>query len=230
MGGIEAIIGGIHRNVVLEVISHYDKKYVEKWVLHDGAVNLLASKSESMSIKDHYTRLYGPRITASKADSWTPDHSGIASRARVQTFAPEDGDRKGSSASGVEMRAHEDTDALKLAFESHPYAVYANKIQQPDYENADPNVALENCVKHQQKRTSLLWDKAFSENKRTSLAEKRKSSPFPRSQLTAIDESEDDVDQIIEVYKEVKAQSQPQRPTSNANTSKVFSSEAAVEA
>ena len=229
MGGIEAVIGGIHRNVVLEVISHYDKKYVEKWVLHDEAVNLLALKSESMSIKDHYTRLYGPRITAAKADSWTPQHGGIATRARVQTFAPDAGDRKGSSASGVEMRAHEDTDALKSAFESHPYAVYANKIQQPDYGNSDPNVALENCVKHQQKRTSLLWDKAFSESKRTSLVEKRKSSLPPNNQLAAIDESEDDVEQIIEVYNEVKAQSHPQSPTSNANTSKDFSSEAIVE-
>ena len=234
MGGIESVIGGIHRHVVLEVISYYDKKYVEKWVLHKEAVNLLALKSESISIKDHYTRLYGPRITASKADSWTPEHGGLATRARVQTFAPDSGDRKQSSESGiVELRSHEDTAALKSAFESHPYAVYANKIQQPDFGNADPNVALENCVKHQQKRTSLLWDKAFSENKRASLLEKRKSSPLPNNQLTVIDENEDDVEQIIEVYNEVRVRanshSRPQNSTSNDNAPKDLSSEAIVE-
>ena len=213
MGGVECIIGGVHRHVVYEVVSYYDKKYIEKWFLHDESANLLALKTESISIKEHYTRLYGPLVTISKTDSWTSPTGGPVSRARVQTYAPKDGEAD-ENMLAIAMRENEDSKLLKTAFESHPYSVYANKVQQPDYVHADSPVALEDCVKDQQKRTTVLWDKAFSEGKRISI-EKRKSTTMKNVELGDVDENEEEVETIIEVYKEAKLKSQISRDLSS---------------
>ena len=206
MGGIESVIGGVHRHVMLEIVSYYDKKFIEKWFLHDEAANLLAIKSQRLAMKEHYTRLYGPRVTVAKTDSWLPQSAGGDTKNRIQTYVPPTESNGTNPSTAIAMTSNDDSKTLKLAFDSHPYSVYSNKVAQPNYEHAESPTVLEDCVQEREKRTSMLWDKAFSGAKRTSLTEKRKSVPV--KELEKLEEKEEEVDKIIEVYQKVRLQSQ----------------------
>ena len=177
MGGIEAVIGGIHRHTVFEVISYYDKKYIEKWMLHDEAANLLALRSRHIFLKEHYTRLYGPRVAAERkgADSWGMEAGGSnMRRARIQTFVPQQGEDLGTHSVCFKVDSEDDIQRLQEAFAAHPYSKFSSKVADPD---ADFPKALEDCVEHQTKRTSMLWDKAFSAHKRASMNRRMSLSP-----------------------------------------------------
>lgn len=195
MGGIESVIGGVHRHVVLEVFSIYDEKYIQKWFLHDEAVNLLALKAETLSITEHYTRLYGPRISVES----THEPSDIKSaRSRVLTFNPKTEER---TILDINPQST-DQELLKTAFDSHPYSVYTNKVDQPNYRHPDSHDALTDVIKHQQKRTTQLWNTAFSEVKRKSLQQS-----VTTKETQNLDEKDEDVATILEVYKDVKRKS-----------------------
>ena len=217
MGGMEAIMGGIHRNVFLEVFWIYDEKYIQKWFLHDEAVNLLALKAEQIDIKEHYTRLYGPRVEAEKTSRASMFFASSPSRARInQTQLEKEQDVDAGEKTDAELRKtrksvrinvpSSDQEVLKTAFDSHPYSIYSNRLStQPNY-HAESHVALTDAVKYQQNRTSMLWDKAFSDGKRMSLR-KRMSSAVKQEELPQIDEKTEDVATILEVYNDAKTQS-----------------------
>ena len=217
MGGVESILGGIHRHSVIEVVSYFDKKYIEKWFLHDQCANLLALKSRYIFLKEHYTRLYGPRVACARggADSWGNEAGGPAARARVQTFVPQSDQNAGTHSVCFKVDSEDDMKRLKDAFESHPYSAYTNKVQNPD---ADSPKALEDCVEHQAKRTSVLWDKAFSGARRPSVIKRMSVSPT-KEEFGKVEEEEEDIEDIIEVYKEVRLQSQTSEDGSKAHTS-----------
>ena len=209
MGGVEAIIGGIHRHTVLDVISYYDKKYIEKWMLHDEAANLWALKSRYIFLKEHYTRLYGPRVAATRtgADSWgneAGDTSGVY-RARDQKLVPQQDENLGTHSVCFNVDSEEEIKWLQEAFAAHPFSKLSNRIvSDPD---ADFPKAMEDCVEHQTKRTSLLWEKAFSAHKRISMNQRKSQSPT-KTTFEPVDEAEEDIADIIEVYKGVRIQSQ----------------------
>jgi len=73
MAGIESIAGGIHRHIVLEYLTNFDKNYVKKLLIRDTAENeLMKYKLEKMSlINDHSNRMLGPTllIQQNKADA-----------------------------------------------------------------------------------------------------------------------------------------------------------------
>ena len=216
MGGIESVIGGIHRHTVIDVAAYFDKKYIEKWFLHDEAANLLAMKSRYIFLKEHYTRLYGPRValTRTGADSWGNEPGSSVARARVQTFVPESEQNEGTHSICFKVDTEEDMKRLKDAFESHPYSAYTSNVHNPD---ADSPKALQDAIEHQQKRTSVLWDKAFSAHRRPSVVKRMSVSPT-KKEFEKVDEEKEGMEDIIEVYNDVLIQSQAPEDGSKAQT------------
>ena len=223
MGGVEAVLGGIHRHTVLDVISYYDKKYVEKWFLHDEAANLLALKSRAIFLKEHYTRLYGPRVAAARTgnDSWGNEAGGANAtrRARVQTFVPQKGDDFGVNSICFKVDSEDDMKRLREAFEAHPYSKFSNKVADPDAGDK----AFDDVVEHQAKRTSVLWDKAFSAQKRATINQRKSLSPIKTEFSPVEEEAEEDIEDIKQVYKGVRLQSQSSvdTPTEVPNDSRL---------
>ena len=165
--------------------------------MHDEAVNLLALKAETLSITDHYTRLYGPRISVES----THEPSDIKSaRSRVLTYPPK---TKPDERTILDINPQStDQELLKTAFNSHPYAVYTNKVDQPNYRHPDSHDALTDVIKHQQKRTTQLWNTALSEVKRKSMKQ-----TVTTDETQKLDEKDEDVATILEVYKDVQSKS-----------------------
>ena len=114
MGGIESVIGGVHRHVMLEIVSYYDKKFIEKWFLHDEAANLLAIKSQRLAMKEHYTRLYGPRVTVAKTDSWLPQSAGGDTKNRIQTYVPPTESNGTNPSTAIAMTSNDGSKTLKV--------------------------------------------------------------------------------------------------------------------
>ena len=57
----------MHRNKAQLWFAKYGEKYIQKWVLHDEAVDLMVLKVQKFAMEDHYARLYGPRVMAKKS-------------------------------------------------------------------------------------------------------------------------------------------------------------------
>lgn len=198
MGGVESIFGGVHRHLMSEVISYYDKKYIEKCFLHDEAANLLALKSQGLAIKDHYTRLYGPMVTVAKAHSWLLQPEVSDTTNPIQTYTPPTESGGLNPTAGIAIQPNFDSKkSLKVAFDSHPYSVYSNKVgnQNDEHAFASP-YAFEDCIEDRRKRTVMLWKKAFSEQER-----KRKYAQVIDNEAEKVDVQEEEVEKIIEVYR-----------------------------
>ena len=198
MGGVESIFGGVHRHAMLEVLSYYDKKYIEKCFLHDEAANLLALKSQGLAIKDHYTRLYGPMVTVAKAHSWLLKSEVSDTTNPIQALTPPTEAKGINPTTGIAIQPNFDSKkSLKLAFDSHPYSVYSNKVGHPNYEQAFTSpYAFEDCIEDRKKRTVMLWKKAFSERERM-----RKYAQVIDNEAEKIDVQDEEVEKIIEVYR-----------------------------
>ena len=219
MGGIESICGGIHRHQILEIFEHYDEKYIQKWVLHKEAVNLLALKTENINLKEHFTRLYGPRVHAEKAVEGPTEPHVTAARARVQTYAFPD-DAEGGMVLNINDSQPTDEELLKQGFASHPYAVYTHTAGQQSLRDSDAHLALQDAMNLRQNRTTMLWNTAFSGIKRESVR-KRVSSPVKSEETPQeVDEKGEDVTVILETYNDVKRQSIKRKTVSFSGDSK----------
>ena len=45
-------------------IRSFDEKYIKKFLIREGAENLLALRMQKITVEDHMSRLYGPTVVA----------------------------------------------------------------------------------------------------------------------------------------------------------------------
>ena len=194
MSGVESIAScKMHRNKAQLLFAKYDEKYIQKWVLHDEAVDLMVLKVQKFAMEDHYARLYGPRVMAKK--------SFMSCRAR----SPSDFSRESLEKSQITclkdskdpVGNKESKRLLADAFAAHPFSKFQS------YQlRMDSNEDLQNLLDDTEKKSSQIWKKAFS---RVS----QKSVPRESSEQENLEEKSElrkkiDVPTIIKLYKEAK--------------------------
>ena len=194
MSGMESIAScEMHRNKAQLLFAKYDEKYIQKWILHDEAVDMMVLKVQKFAMEDHYARLYGPRVMAKK--------SVMASRAR----SPSDFNRESLKESQItclkdseELVGNKESKKLLAnAFAAHPFSKYQHqKVRM------DSNEDLQSLLDDTEKKSSQIWKRAFS---RVS----KKSVPGELSEQQNLEEKTElrvkiDIPTIIKLYKEAK--------------------------
>ena len=169
MSGVESVATcEMHRNKAQKLFAYYDEKYIQRWVLHDEAVDLMVLKVQKFAMEDHYARLYGPRVIARKTVM-------TSMRAR----SPSDFNRDSLEESKIDLVASledpvgkkECKKALANAFASHPFSKY----QTSDRVKMESAEDLQHLLKDAENRSSLIWKTAFSKVRIQSIPGK---SPF----------------------------------------------------
>ena len=192
MGGMESIASTkMHRNKAQKLFSHYDEKYIQKWVLHDEAVDLMVLKVQKIAMEDHYAKLYGPRIIAHKTiDSANTDDA--------STIVIEED----TSVDPMSQKANHDI--LLKAFSAHPYEAYKKKIGRMD---SDSQENIQQLLKEEEKKASIIWKKAFSKSRVPSMAEKSSSIEENTDPAKRQNEKLGDIKTIFQIYSQVRDQS-----------------------
>ena len=148
MGGVESVVSkDMHRNKAQERFDYYDQKYIQRWVLHDEAVDLMVLKVQKINMEDHYARLYGPRIMAHRTMS--SEESNKDSNINVE------GTPIGPTCQMVNQ------DLLTEAFSSHPYARYSLNLMDTMGSEED----LHQLLQHKERKASVIWKTAFTRSK-----------------------------------------------------------------
>ena len=156
MSGVESVATcEMHRNKAQLLFAKYDEKYIQKWVLHDEAVDLMVLKVQKFAMEDHYARLYGPRVMAKKS-------------VMASTRARSPSDFSSESLKESQITCLKDLEdpignkeskmLLANAFAAHPFTKY----QACDRMRMDSNEDLQNLLNDREKKSSLIWKKAFS--------------------------------------------------------------------
>ena len=185
----------MHRNKAQLLFAKYDEKYIQKWVLHDEAVDLMVLKVQKFAMEDHYARLYGPRVMAKKsvmASTRARSPSDFSSESLKEsqiTCLKDSEDAVGNKASKK---------LLANAFSAHPFSKY----QTCDRVRMDSNEDLQNLLEDREKKSSLIWKKAFSKVRQESV-------PGKSSEQENLEEKTElrkkiDIPTIIKLYKEAK--------------------------
>jgi len=86
MAGVESITGGIHKHKLLESVQNFEKKNLKPCLLRNPDQDPLALKLEKITIKDHYNRLYGPTIEATKMVKQVEQENKKLERAPAQSL------------------------------------------------------------------------------------------------------------------------------------------------
>lgn len=139
----------MHRNKAQELFAYYDEKYIQKWVLHDEAVDLMVLKVQKITMEDHYAKLYGPRIIAHQKieSSSTKDDSTKDTTVTVEDISIDPIFQKTSH------------DILLKAFSSHPYHAYKNQpVKRMD---SDSQENIQKMLKEEERKATMIWKKAF---------------------------------------------------------------------
>ena len=181
MGGVESVISkDMHRNKAQELLAYYDQKYIQKWVLHDEAVDLMVLKVQKINMEDHYARLYGPRVMAHRTIS--SDESNKDSNINVE------GATIGPTCQLVNQ------DLLTEAFSSHPYARYSLNVMGSMGSEED----LHRLLQHKERKASVIWKTAFTRSKLQMLT---------NSGSKCETKKKPNLETLLEIYKEVVDQS-----------------------
>ena len=181
MGGVESVVSkDMHRNKAQERFAYYDEKYIQRWVLHDEAVDLMVLKVQKINMEDHYARLYGPRVIAHRTIS--SQQSNKDSNINVEDTPV------GPTCQLVNQ------DLLTEAFSSHPYARYSLNVMDTMGSEED----LHQLLQHKERKASVIWKTAFTRSKIQKLhnsGDKGESKKKPN------------LETLFEIYKEVVDQS-----------------------
>ena len=185
MSGVESIASTqMHRSKAQELFNYYDEKYIQKWILHDEAVDLMVLKVQKIVMEDHFAKLYGPRVIA---------HQNIASS-----------NTKDDSTKDA-ISVEEDTSLiLQKAFSSHPYSVYKTKqVQRID---SDSQEDLQKCLKEEERKACMIWKNAFSKARPPCTPGKRLSNEENDGLKKDHEKVSDDEKRktIFDVYSEVR--------------------------
>ena len=70
------------QNVIMSKIRSFDEKYVKKFLIREGAENLLALRMQKITVEDHMSRLYGPTVVAHE----TMNQVGLGCRDQSRPF------------------------------------------------------------------------------------------------------------------------------------------------
>ena len=141
MGGIESILGGMHRNKAHEVFSYYDKKYIQPWVLHNDAVNLLQLQYERITMEEQHAKLCGSRVSADQKKVCL-DTSSDARQDKDYEIEPILDANQSMTCRQI----------LHTGFYSHPYAVYKNKTTGRNMFQRDALQDLREAMQNAKKR------------------------------------------------------------------------------
>ena len=204
MGGVESVVSkDMHRNKAQEKFAYYDQKYIQRWVLHDEAVDLMVLKVQKINMEDHYARLYGPRVMAHRTISTEQSKRDSNINAEDTPIGP--------TCQLVNQ------DLLTEAFSSHPYARYSLNVTMGSRHGNDDTMGseedLHQLLQHKERKASVIWKTAFTRSKLQMLhnsGDKGESKKKPN------------LETLFEIYNEVIDQS---NATTNDDSTRLDSSE-----
>ena len=196
MSGLESIATcKMHRNKAELLFAQFDENYIQKWVLHDEAVDLMVLKVQKFAMEDHYARLYGPRVIARDAVTKT-----------IRPRSPSDFNRESLNECKINFEENsedpvgnkESKKILANAFAAHPFSKY----QRCDRVKMDSNEDLQNMLEDAEKKSSLIWKKAFSKARQERVIGK----PTEEKNLDGKSDIRKNVDiaTIVKLYRESK--------------------------
>ena len=196
MSGVESVATcEMHRNKAQKLFANFDEKYIQKWVLHDEAVDLMVLKVQKFAMEDHYARLYGPRVMARNTVM-------TSMRAR----SPSDFNRDSLAACNIDFAPNvedpvgkkETKKVLANAFAAHPFSKYqtADRVKMESAED------LQNLLKDAENRSSLIWKTAFSKVRIQSVVKKAPEEENEEEQIHF--KKKIDIPTILQLYQEAK--------------------------
>ena len=204
MSGVESVATcEMHRNKAQLLFAKYDEKYIQKWVLHDEAVDLMVLKVQKFAMEDHYARLYGPRVMAKKSivasmRARSPsdfNRDSLEDSKIIRVPDVEDPVVHRISTSDQYLGKKESKRILANAFASHPFSKY----QTCDRVKMESNDDLQNLLKHEEERSSHIWKTAFTKVRHESVIGKS-----PEEENLDDGKKKMDISTILKLYKRSK--------------------------
>ena len=225
MSGVGGILGGLHYNRFMKFIKLFEEKHVHKYFLRENVLNLMTVQLNEISMEEHYARLYGPAVLAREKklgcilkpnDRYSfrkksTSTKRLDDRKVLQDKESDlDNDTRPLNENRLAFRnVVSDRIMLRKAFLNSPYEnskslVYSDLSILGSLNTAlGIDIAYENILNDQKKKTEAIHNAAFSQDQMTPF--KGKNNNLKHDELSQkIENDVDKTNHIKQVYHQIK--------------------------